>query len=343
MKTIDLRSDTVTVPSEEMRAAMARAEVGDDVYGEDPTVNELEQVAAELLGKEAALFVASGTMANQIALLAHTERGDEVIVDAESHIYYYEVGAAAMLGGLQLKPLEGLLSGEGPEVLREGLRPPDIHFPVTRLVCLENTFNRGGGTVISREVSKEIYDLAKERGLAVHLDGARIFNAAVALNCDAREFTRFCDSVMFSLSKGLGAPVGSVLAGSRQFIDKARRYRKALGGGWRQAGVLAAAGLVALQNIHRLAEDHAHARLLAEGLAGMPGLWVDLSKVQTNIVMVKVAVRQGAAGLAEELACQGVKCNVVGPDALRFVTHKHISREDIETALAIVRKTVTKI
>ncbi|CEP66175.1 Threonine aldolase [Moorella glycerini] len=338
MKIIDLRSDTVTVPSEEMQAAMARAEVGDDVYGEDPTVKELEQAATDLLGKEAALFVASGTMANQIALLAHTERGNEVIVDAESHIYYYEVGAAAMLGGVQLKPLEGLLSSEGPEVLRKAFRPPDIHFPITRLVCLENTFNRGGGTVISPAISKAIYDLAKERELTVHLDGARIFNAALALGCDVREFTRFCDSVMFSLSKGLGAPVGSLLAGSQQFIEKARRYRKALGGGWRQAGVLAAAGLVALKNIPHLAEDHANARYLAEGLAEIPGLQVDLSKVVTNIVVAKVVGRWTAAEFAEELARQGVKCNAWGPDTVRFVTHKDVSRADIETTLSIVKK-----
>ncbi|WP_027717064.1 low-specificity L-threonine aldolase [Desulfovirgula thermocuniculi] len=338
MKVIDLRSDTVTVPDREMRAAMAGAAVGDDVYGEDPTVRQLEEKAADLVGKEAALFVPSGTMGNQVALLAHTERGDEVILDEEAHIYYYEAGSPAMLAGVQLKPVAGLLSERGPEVLRRAFRPPDIHFPPTRLVCLENTFNRGGGTVMPPEVMREIFALARERGLAVHLDGARIFNAAVALGCDVREFTRYCDSVMFCLSKGLGAPVGSLLAGSREFIARARRYRKALGGGMRQAGVLAAAGLVALKNIPRLAEDHANARLLAEALAGMPGMSVDLRTVQTNIVVARLTGGWPAPAFAERLAQEGVRCHAIGPNAVRFVTHRDVSRADIEAAIAIIGK-----
>jgi len=240
---VDLRSDTLTLPSPKMREAMSMAPVGDDVYGEDPTINKLQEAAASLVGKEAALFVPSGTMGNQLALLSHTSRGDEAIVDEEAHIYYYEVGAPAMWGGVSIKPVRGLLSGEGPEVLLETLRPADIHFPSTRLLCLENTFNRGGGTVMTPEAMKKIYSLARERSLSVHLDGARIFNAAVSLDRNVREFTSSCDSVMFCLSKGLGAPVGSLLAGSRAFIERAKKYRKALGGGMRQAGVLAAAGL----------------------------------------------------------------------------------------------------
>ncbi|SMB95302.1 L-threonine aldolase [Thermanaeromonas toyohensis ToBE] len=338
MRIIDLRSDTVTVPTKEMRLAMAEAEVGDDVYGEDPTVNRLQEVAAELVGKEAALFLPSGTMANQVAILTHTERGQEVILDEESHIYYYEVGSPAMLGGVQLKPVAGLLSERGPEVLRQAFRPPDIHFPPTSLVCLENTFNRGGGVVISQGIMKEIYELAKDRNLTVHLDGARIFNASVAAGCNVREFTRFCDSVMFSLSKGLGAPVGSILAGSRDFIERAKRYRKALGGGWRQAGILAAAGLVALQNISRLAEDHANARRLAEELVGLPQLLVDLSKVQTNIVVVEVKGQWTAAEFAQKLYFKGVRCSVMGPNTVRFVTHKDVSREDIELVISIVKQ-----
>lgn len=338
MKVIDLRSDTVTVPDEEMRAAMAGAAVGDDVYGEDPTVRELEKRAAALVGKEAALFVPSGTMGNQVALLAHTERGEEVILDEEAHIYYYEAGSPAMLAGVQLKPVAGLLSERGPEVLRRAFRPPDIHFPPTRLVCLENTFNRGGGTVMPPALMREIYDLARGRGLAVHLDGARIFNAAVALGCDVRELTRYCDSVMFCLSKGLGAPVGSLLAGGREFIARARRYRKALGGGMRQAGVLAAAGLVALQNIPRLAADHAHARLLAEALAEMPGMSVDLRTVQTNIVLARLTGSRSAPAFAERLAQEGVRCHAIGPHTLRFVTHRDVSRADIEAAIEIIGK-----
>jgi len=338
MKTIDLRSDTVTRPDAKMRAAMAAAEVGDDVYGEDPTVNRLQELGAQLVGKEAALFVPSGTAGNQIALLAHTERGNEVILDEEAHIYYYEAGSPAMLAGVQPRPVRGLLSADGPEVLRRSLRPQNIHFPVTRLICLENTFNRGGGTVMPPAVMAELYNIAVEHGLAVHLDGARIFNAAAALDCEAQELTRYCDSVMFCLSKGLGAPVGSLLAGSREFIEKARRYRKALGGGMRQAGVLAAAGLVALQNIPRLKEDHVHARRLAEGLAGLPGVEVDLTNVQTNMVVVKFTGRLTAADFVRELALKGVKCNTTGPDTVRLVTHLDVAAADIEYSLAAMRE-----
>lgn len=337
MKTIDLRSDTVTLPGKEMREAMARAAVGDDVYGEDPTVNRLQETAAQLVDKEAALFVPSGTAGNQIALLAHTERGNEVILDEEAHIYYYEAGSPAMLAGVQLRPASGLLAEQGPEVLRRALRPANIHFPVTRLICLENTFNRGGGTIMPPGVMARIYAMAREQNLAVHLDGARIFNAAVATGCDVREFTRYCDSVMFCLSKGLGAPVGSLLAGGREFIERARRYRKALGGGMRQAGILAAAGLVALQNISRLAEDHANARRLAAGLAELPGVTIDLSKVQTNMVQVKFTGCCTAADFVRQMAGRGVKCNATGPDTVRLVTHLDVSSDDVELCISAAK------
>ncbi|HUW66010.1 MAG TPA: low-specificity L-threonine aldolase [Spirochaetia bacterium] len=339
MRMIDLRSDTVTLPSEEMRVAMSRAEVGDDVFGEDPTINRLQELAAALTGKEAALFVPSGTAGNQIAVLTHTQRGDEVILDDEAHIYYYEAGSPAMLSGVQLKPVKGLLSQQGPEVLLRAIRPPDIHFPRLRLVCLENTFNRGGGVIIPPSLMADIYGCAKRSGLAVHLDGARIFNAAVATGCDAREFTQYADSVMFCLSKGLGAPVGSLLTGSRDFIGQARRYRKALGGGMRQAGILAAAGLVALKNIPRLAQDHARARRLAEALAEFPSLEVNLDLVQTNMVMVKCKPGLTAADFVQRLAARGVKTVAMGPDIVRLVTHLDISSEDIAECIKVFNLT----
>lgn len=317
---------------------MAAAVVGDDVYGEDPTVKQLEETAAAILGKEAALFVPSGTMGNQIAVLTHTNRGDEVILDSEAHIYYYEVGGPALLAGVQLRPVTGLLSEEGPALLRQSLRPEDLHFPHTSLICLENTFNRGGGTILSPRVMEELYTIAQERDLRVHVDGARIFNAAVGLGVDVKDFSRSCDSIMFCLSKGLAAPVGSLLAGSREFIARARKYRKALGGGMRQAGVLAAAGLVALRMAERLAEDHAHARRLAEGLAQLPGLRVDLAKVQTNIVVVEVAPAKTAADLAGELTRRGIKCAAFGPATLRLVTHKDVSTGDIDYALQVAKE-----
>ncbi|MFZ5645153.1 MAG: low-specificity L-threonine aldolase [Bacillota bacterium] len=341
MRIVDLRSDTITLPSIEMREAMAKAEVGDDVYGEDPTVSRLQEESAALLGMEAALFVPSGTMGNQIAILAHTARGDEVIADEQSHIYYYEVGAPAMWAGVSIKPVRGLFGEGGINALAEALRPPDIHFPPTRLVCLENTFNRGGGTVLSPEKMKDIYSAAKERNLKVHLDGARIFNAAAALNLDVKDFTTLCDSVMFCLSKGLGAPVGSILTGSREFIDRARKYRKALGGGMRQAGVLAAAGILALKNIVRIDEDHRNARYLAEGMADLPGIEVDLDLVQTNIVVLKAEGRLSAMEIVALLKSRGIKCATFGPRLIRMVTHLNISHDDIVYTLNSARELLT--
>ena len=340
IRIVDLRSDTITLPTDEMRQAMASAEVGDDVYGEDPTVKRLEETAASLLGKQAALFTPSGTMANQIAVLTHTARGEEVILDSEAHIYFYEVGGPALLAGVQTRQVPGLLSENGPEALKQSLRPQDIHFPHTSLVCLENTFNRGGGTILSPEIMREMYGIARDRGLKVHVDGARIFNAAVGLGVDVKVFAEQCDSLMFCLSKGLAAPVGSLLVGTQEFIERARKYRKALGGGMRQAGILAAAGLVALNSIDRLAEDHTNARRLAEGLSQLPGLRVALEKVQTNIVVIEVTGRQSAADVVRLLFERGVKCGASGPTTIRMVTHKDVYAEDIEYALQVAKEVV---
>jgi threonine aldolase len=329
---IDLRSDTITRPTQEMREAMANAIVGDDVYGEDPTVNELEETAAELVGKESALFVASGTMGNQVAVLSHTERGNEIILDTVAHIAKYEVGAPAMFAGVQLRLVDNLLLGNTIDKIKSAYREENIHFPITRLICLENTFNSGGGTIMPPEKMREVYQLAKDLKIKLHLDGARIFNAAVACQCDVKEFTKYCDSVMFCLSKGLGAPVGSILAGDQDFIRKARKYRKALGGGMRQAGILAAAGLVALKSIDRLAEDHSNARYLAQGLSQIKGINVDLERVQTNMVYAEI---DNAAAFISELEKNGVKANTVAANAVRFVTSREVTREDIETVLKI--------
>lgn len=338
IKTVDLRSDTVTQPSPEMREAMARAEVGDDVCGEDPTVRRLEEEAAKLVGKEAAVFVPSGTMGNQIAILTHTQRGDEVLADSQAHIYYYEVGAPAMWAGVSIRPLAGLMDRRGMEALKSAIRQEDIHFPPTKLLCLENTFNRGGGTFITPAKMLKIYQFAREKSLLVHLDGARIFNAAAAMKRDVKDFTVSCDSVMFCLSKGLGAPVGSMLAGGGKFIARARKYRKALGGGMRQAGVLAAAGLVALANISRLEDDHHNARLLAEGLAALPGIKINLDRVQTNIVVAGVNGRFTAGQLVEMLGARGIKCFTFGPNLIRLVTHLDVTREDIRHTLAVAEE-----
>jgi threonine aldolase len=339
MKTIDLRSDTVTRPTPEMRQAMAGAEVGDDVYGEDPTINKLQVLAAELVGKEAALFVPSGSMGNQLALMAHCQRGDEVICDREAHIFHYEMGAASVLAGVQLHTVDNLHRDEGIAALTGHIREKIYYLPQTKLICLENTLNRGGGSVMRLEQMQTAYSLAKENGLSVHLDGARIFNAAVALNCEARELTRFTDSVMFCLSKGLGAPVGSLLAGDREFIARAHRSRKLLGGGMRQAGILAAAGLVALQNTSRLAEDHKKAKVLAEGLASLPGLRVDLAGVETNMVMVDMDGISKDVFL-RKMADAGVLAGGSGRSNIRFVTHCDVSMADIKEALVRIKSLI---
>ncbi|HTU02692.1 MAG TPA: low-specificity L-threonine aldolase [Candidatus Sulfotelmatobacter sp.] len=332
---VDLRSDTVTQPTPAMRRAMAEAEVGDDVFGEDPTILRLEALAADRLGKEAAVFVASGTMGNQTCLLAHTERGDEIILDENSHIINYEVAALAVLSAVQPRTLRSDHGILDPDEVREAIRPPNIHHPRTRLICVETTHNRGGGSIYPLATLRAIRQIADDQGLRVHLDGARLFNACVASGDPVREVAAQADSVSFCLSKGLAAPVGSVVVGTRAFIDKARRARKMLGGGMRQAGILAAAGLVALERmVDRLKEDHENARLLAEGLAALPGVRVDLDWVQTNIVIFQLERRDlDAPALTRKLAERGVKALSIAPDRMRMVTHKDVDRAGILYAL----------
>ncbi|WP_373889295.1 low-specificity L-threonine aldolase [Massilia sp. TS11] len=328
---LDLRSDTVTLPSAAMRKAMYEAEVGDDVYGDDPSVNRLQDYAAELFGYEAALFAASGTQSNLIALMAHCGRGDEYLVGQEAHTYRYEGGGAAVLGSIQPQPLNNQADGSiALADITANIKPLDNHFARTRLLALENTI---GGRVLPLAYTAEATALAHACGLATHLDGARICNAAVKLGVPLREVVRGFDSVSVCLSKGLGAPVGSVLLGSRALIEQATRWRKVLGGGMRQAGILAAAGQYALEhNVARLAEDHAHAALLADGLAELPGL--KLSQPQTNILYVDMAP-EACAGLAAALAQAQVRASVA--PHMRIVTHLNVSRADIERVLAVFR------
>jgi len=341
---IDLRSDTVTKPTAEMRRAMAEAEVGDDVYREDPTVNRLEQRAAEILGKEAALFVPSGTMGNQIAVKVQTQPGQEVICEERSHIFNFEMGAMAAFSGCQARTIateDGILSWDQ---IRERLRPGIYYYSRNSLIALENTHNMAGGTVYPQEVATEICDRAHELGLKIHLDGARVFNAATFLGRPVREVVAPFDSVMFCLSKGLGAPVGSLVAGTRRFAEEALRARKILGGGMRQAGVLAAAGLIALeQHPAKLAEDHRNARFLGEGLGRLPGLRLDLAKVQTNIVIFDVAGSGlAAAEFSARLKACGVLINPISDRQLRVVTHSDVTRQDCERALEGIEEVVQK-
>lgn len=337
---IDLRSDTVTLPTPTMRKAMAEAEVGDDVMGEDPTVNHLEAMAAERMGKQAGLFVASGTMSNLVSMLTHCGRGDEVILGDRSHTFLYEAGGSASLGGIHHYAVPNQPDGtlRLPDV-EAAIRSENVHFPRTRLICLENTHNRCGGAVLTPEYTDAVGELAHRHGVKVHLDGARVFNAAVSLGVDVRELTRAVDSVGFCLSKGLSAPVGSVLCGDAAFIADARRWRKAVGGGMRQAGVIAAAGVVALEEmVDRLAEDHARARRLAEGIAGLPGIAMDPETVRTNIVIWSITSRQiSAAQLVAALRERGVQVNAIGPAQIRAVTHYGIGAGDIEASIAAIQ------
>jgi threonine aldolase len=336
---VDLRSDTLTTPTPEMRAAMAAADVGDDVFEEDPTVRRLEASAAERFGKEAALFVASGTMGNQVAILAHTQPGQEVVCDVDAHVMSAEVGGIARLGLCQTRPLQTERGLPSPQQVRAAIRPKNIHIPVTGLVCLENTHNRHGGAAFTPEEIGAVAAVAREHGVPVHLDGARIFNACIALRREAREFGAVVDTIQFCLSKGLAAPVGSLIVGSGEFIGRARRVRKMLGGGMRQVGVLAAAGLVSLTRmVDRLAEDHVHARRLAEGLAGLPGIRLDPSRVQTNIVIFHVDRPGGVAELAEGARARKVKIHAIGPTSIRCVTHKDVDTEDVDRAIAAIRE-----
>jgi threonine aldolase len=335
---IDLRSDTVTQPTPEMREAMYRAELGDDVFGDDPTINRLEEIAAAKLGKEAAVFVASGTMGNLTSLLTHCQRGEEVIVGDQAHIFRYEAGGSSALGGIAQFQIPNNPDGTLPlNQVETAIRGSDQHEARTKLIALENTHNRCGGTVLPVAYMKQVRELADRYNLKVHLDGARVFNAAVALGGDVKTIAQYADSVTFCLSKGLSAPVGSVICGSREFIAQARRYRKMLGGGMRQAGVLAAAGIVALEKmVDRLAEDHANARRLAEGLADTPGVLIELDRVQTNIVFFNLTsdVKTPGQVIVQRMLDHKIKILDAGPARrFRFVTHAWIDRADVDRTL----------
>lgn len=329
MKYIDLRSDTVTQPTQEIRDAMYIAEVGDDVYGDDPTIRELEEYAAEITGKEAALFVPSGTFGNQLALLTHCKRGDEVILGDDCHIVAHEVGAAAVIAGVQLRTLQGNKGILDPNEIESKIRGNDIHFPRTGLICVENALSNG--RVVPLDNMEKIFEIAKNNNLPVHLDGARIFNAAEYLKVDVKEITKYCDSVMFCLSKGLCAPIGSMLAGSQDFISRARKGRKLMGGGLRQAGFLAAAGLIALKKMTlRLKEDHDNALFLAGELSTIPGIQVFHEDIQISMVFFDMkATGYDSNEFAREMLKKGIKINPAENGVMRFVTNYWVSREDI--------------
>jgi len=339
MGTIDLRSDTVTLPTPAMRKAIYRAELGDDVFCEDPTTNRLEQMAAERMGKEAALLVASGTMGNLVCTLTHCARGEEVILGDRSHTFLNESGGMSALGGIHPHTINNQPDGTMRlEDIKAAIRGSNVHFPRTRLISLENTHNRCNGSALSAEYTNSVAALAKEHGLSVHLDGARIFNAAVALGVDVKELTANVDSLSFCLSKGLSGPVGSLVCGSSEFITEARRTRKVLGGGMRQAGIIAAAGITALEEmVDRLAQDHKNARRLAEGIANISGLSIELARVQTNIIYFELDEnRMTAKELVTELNKKGVKLLATGKGRLRAVAHYGISAEDIDLTIKVL-------
>jgi threonine aldolase len=339
---VDLRSDTVTRPTPEMRRAMAEAEVGDDVFGDDPTVLRLEEETAGLLGKEAALFVPSGTMGNEVAIAAHTRRGDEAICEATAHIFLYEGGGPALLSGVQLYPLPGSRGMLSIEQFRRARRPlpQDPHHPVSRLLCLENTHNRAGGAVLPFEAVRALCAEASGQGILTHLDGARLWNAAAATGIEEARWAALFDSVSVCFSKGLGAPVGSAVAGSRAWVQEARHYRKRLGGGMRQVGIIAAGALHALRHHRaRLAEDHERARRLASGLAGLPGLALDPASVETNIIVAPLSETAASpAHWCAALAQHEVLAVAFGDRALRLVLHLDVNEEDLDHALAVFRQ-----
>lgn len=345
MEPKDFRSDTVTLPTEEMLEAIRNANLGDDVYGEDSTVNRLQNMASHKMGMESALLVTSGTQGNLVSLLSHTKRGTEIILEANSHIYEYEVGGLAAIGGLMAKPVKGTMGVMDAEDVEKAIRFGDIHQPETALVCVEDTHNSAGGTIVTPDQLKAISEVAKRHGLPVHIDGARIFNAAIALGIDVKEFTKNADSITFCLSKGLSCPIGSIVVGSQSFIERARKWRKMLGGGMRQAGIIAAPGIVALEKmINRLSEDHSNAHFLAEKLAKMDGISLNLKTVQTNIVIFDV----GKTGItafefAHKLNALGVSCLPFGETSIRMVTHRGIEREDVEYAVDSIYTVVTSL
>lgn len=338
---IDLRSDTVTKPTPEMRQAAFDAEVGDDVYNEDPTLRKLEELSADKLGKEAALFVPSGTQGNQIAVLTHCQPGQEIILEAEAHIFYYEGASISAFAGVQPRTINGTRGVMDPELVKAAIREDDIHLPETGLICLENTHNRAGGAIVPLENMKEIHRIARVNNIPVHLDGARLFNAAVATGIDVKEFAAYTDTVQFCLSKGLGAPVGSIIAGSGDFIKKARKWRKRLGGGMRQAGIIAAPGIVALSTmVDRLGEDHENAKFLASGLQEIKGLSIE-NNVDTNIVLVNT---KGTGLTSNEflakLKQEGILGVSFGPNTVRFTTHFDVTREKIKSVIDKVNKLI---
>ena len=334
MTMIDLRSDTVTKPTAGMRQAMAYAEVGDDVYGEDPTVNRLEAMAAELLGKEAGLFVPTGVMGNQLCLRLHTNPGDEVLIESSAHIIRYEGGSASSMSGVQLCCVSGTRGLLSPEAVEVAIRRPDLHTPPTTLLCLEQTHNVGGGSVYPLETMQQISGIARQHGLALHLDGARLFHAVVKTGVPAAEYATVFDTVSFCLSKGLGAPVGSIIVSNTERIQKLRRLRKVFGGGMRQVGILAAAGIYALEHhVTRLAEDHEHAQYLATLLQAIPSIEVDVDAIETNIVLFQVLhSSKSTDAILADCREAGVLLNAVGDRAFRLVTHLDVSREDIAAA-----------
>ncbi len=338
MKWIDLRSDTVTLPGEEMRAAMANAEVGDDVYGDDPTVNRLEEIAAEVLGKESAIFVPSGTFGNQLSILTHTLRGDEVIIPASNHIIVHEAGASAVIAGVQMRTLDCDDGMPSVDRILKAIRGEDLHYPRTGLICLENAHS--SGRVLPMEYMKEVYSIARERAVPVHLDGARVFNAAVSLGIDAGEIASKADSVMFCLSKGLGAPIGSMLVGTKDFIARARKGRKIMGGAMRQAGIIAAAGIIAIEKmIDRLGEDHENARYLAKKLEEIKGIEIMRDRLDINMVFFKLDQGRPEV-IVDELYREGIKINPPEGGEWRLVTNLDVSRSDLDTFIARFTKAV---
>ena len=338
MKFIDLRSDTVTMPTDEMRQAIAYAEVGDDVYQDDPTVNKLEKLAAEKVGKEAALFVPSGTFGNQLSIMTHTRRGNEVIVGRNNHIVVHEVGASAVIAGVQLRTLDTVNGVMSPKDVLKAIRSDDIHEPETGLICVENA--HGCGAVVPLDILKEIKEIADSHSIPVHMDGARIFNAAASLGVDAKEIAACCDSVMFCLSKGLAAPAGSMVAGSKEFINKARKYRKLMGGGMRQIGILAAAGIIALEKMtDRLVEDHENAKYLAEELSKLPGVIVKKDRLDIDMVFFQMGediIKESL--LIIKLYEKNIKINGIEDGEYRFVTHIGVSKEDIDYVINCIKE-----
>lgn len=342
MKILDYRSDTVTHPTDAMRQAMANAPVGDDVYGDDPTVNQLEEMAAEILGKDAALFVPSGTFGNQVSILTHTRRGDEIIVGHNAHIVWHEVGAAAVISGVQVRTIHMDRGYIDTDELKDMIRGENIHYPDTGLICMENAY--GGGTAVSLEHMKEVYDIAKSNNIPLHLDGARLFNAALALEVDVKDLTKYCDSVNVCLSKGLCAPIGSIVAGSNEFIDRARKMRKLMGGGMRQAGIIAAAGILAITDmVERLPIDHDNAKYMAKRLTEIEG--IDIIEDRLDINMVFFTATEEVLDpdyIVNGLFERGIKINGPEDGEWRFVTNNGITSEDIDRTMIALKELLEK-